>query len=82
MTLKVEIGRIAKDIGAKQNILNTVKESLVKAKRINKELKVIQHQVDLLEDLDKVVKGNRFVEYVATNQLKYIALEASKRLEE
>ena len=24
--------------------------------------------------------GNKFVEYVATNQLKYIALEASKRL--
>ena len=42
---------------------------------------MVQHQVDLLEDLDKIVQGNRFVEYVATNQLKYIALEASKRLE-
>ncbi len=80
-TLKVEVGRIAQDIGAKQNILKTVQDSIVRAKKLNTELKVIQHQVDLLEDLDKIVQGNRFVEYVATNQLKYIALEASKKLE-
>ncbi len=80
--LKVEIGRISKEIGAKQNILNTLKESLVKVKDLNQELKAVSHKVDLLEDLDEVVKGNRFVEYVATNQLKYIALEASKRLED
>lgn len=80
--LKVEIGRISKEIGAKQNILNTLKESLVKVKDLSKELKAVSHKVDLLEDLDEVVKGNRFVEYVATNQLKLIALEASKRLED
>ncbi len=80
--LKVEIGRISKEIGAKQNILNTLKESLVKVKDLNQELKAVSHKVDLLEDLYEVVKGNRFVEYVATNQLKYIALEASKRLED
>lgn len=79
--LKVEVGTIAKDIGAKQNTLNTLRESIEKVKELNKELKVVQHSVDLLEDLDKIVQGNRFVEYVATNQLKYIALEASKRLE-
>ncbi|MPM11191.1 Chromosome partition protein Smc [bioreactor metagenome] len=78
--LKVEVGTIAKDIGAKQNTLNTLRESIEKVKELNKELKVVQHSVDLLEDLDKIVQGNRFVEYVATNQLKYIALEASKRL--
>jgi exonuclease SbcC len=81
-TLKVEVGRIAQDIGAKQNILKTIQDSINTAKKLNIELKVIQHQVDLLEDLDKIVQGNRFVEYVATNQLKYIALEASKKLEE
>lgn len=79
--LKVEVGTIAKNIGAKQNTLNTLRESIEKVKELNKELKVVQHNVDLLEDLDKIVQGNRFVEYVATNQLKYIALEASKRLE-
>ena len=44
-------------------------------------MRKVQHKVDLLDDLDKTIQGNRFVEYVATNQLKYIALEASKRLE-
>lgn len=79
--LKIEIGKISQDIGSKQTILSTLKESLDKIKDLNKELKVVQHKVDLLDDLDKIVQGNRFVEYVATNQLKYIALEASNRLE-
>jgi len=79
--LKLENSNIAKEIGAKENIINALKESLDKIKDITKELKNVQHKVDLLEDLDKTIQGNRFVEYVATNQLKYIALEASKRLE-
>lgn len=79
--LKIEISRISQDIGSKQTILSTLKESLDKIKDLNKELKAVQHKVDLLDDLDKIVQGNRFVEYVATNQLKYIALEASNRLE-
>lgn len=80
-SLKIEIGDISKDIGGKESILTTLKKSLEKVKDLNKELKVVKHKVDLLDDLDKIVQGNRFVEYVATNQLKYIALEASKRLE-
>ena len=79
--LKVKNSNIAKEIGAKENIINALKESLDKIKGITKELKNVRHKVDLLEDLDKTIQGNRFVEYVATNQLKYIALEASKRLE-
>lgn len=79
--LRVESGELSKEIGAKQNILSSLKESLDKVKEITKELRKTQHKVDLLDDLDKIVQGNRFVEYVATNQLKYIALEASKRLE-
>lgn len=79
--LKIENSEIAKEIGAKENIINVLKESLDKIKDITKELKKVEHKVDLLEDLDKTIQGNRFVEYVATNQLKYIALEASKRLE-
>ncbi|MEF9991738.1 MAG: SbcC/MukB-like Walker B domain-containing protein [Romboutsia sp.] len=79
--LKVELGDIAKSIGAKQSTILSLKESLEKVKDLLKNQKILQHQVDLLEDLDKIIQGNRFVEYVATNQLKYIALEASKRLE-
>ena len=80
-SLRLEIGEISKEIGAKQNILNSLKESLEKIKELTKEIRQVQHKVDLLEDLDKSIQGNKFVEYVAVNQLKYIALEASKRLE-
>lgn len=80
--IKVELGNIQKEIGAKQNILSKLREDLEKIIVLNNEQKIIQHKVDLLEDLDKVIQGNRFVEYVATNQLKYVALEASKRLED
>lgn len=80
--LKVDLGRVTKEIGAKQNTIFTLKDSLEKVKVLNKDLKIVEHKVDLLEELDRIIQGNRFVEYVATNQLKYIALEASKRLEE
>lgn len=80
-TLRLEIGEISKEIGAKENILNSLKDSLEKIKELTKDIRRVQHKVDLLDDLDKIIQGNRFVEYVATNQLKYIALEASKRLE-
>ncbi|MCC0644503.1 MULTISPECIES: AAA family ATPase [unclassified Clostridioides] len=79
--MKVEIGNISKDIGANQNKLITLKDSLDKINDFNKELRLVEHKVDLLEELDKCIQGNKFVEYVSTNQLKYIALEASKRLE-
>ena len=49
---------------------------------ITKEFKQVQQKVDLLDDLDKVIQGNKLVEYVATSQLKYIAIEASKRLKD
>ncbi len=35
---------------------------------------------DLVHDLLDLVRGNKFVEYVAVTHLKYIALDASKRL--
>lgn len=79
--LKTEIGNISKEIGSKQNELFTLKSSLDKIKILNKELKKRQHKFDLLEELDKSIQGNKFVEYVATNQLRYIALDASKRLD-
>ncbi len=34
----------------------------------------------LLEDIDKLVQGNKFVEFVAMNQLEYIVLKLLKDL--
>lgn len=70
------------DIGAKQQSLKDIEKSLEKVKELIKQKKELDRVLDLLDDLDKLVQGNKFVEFVATSQLKYIAIEASKRLKE
>lgn len=42
----------------------------------------LDHKLALLSDLEKLFKGKKFVEFVAAHQLKYISMEASKRLKE
>lgn len=71
-----------KAIGETQQIVNDLKAKLKTVKELKKEEKKISHMLDLLSELSKMLEGNRFVEYVAINQLKYIAREASKWLKE
>lgn len=40
----------------------------------------LDHRLALIADLEKLFSGKRFVEFVAVSRLKYISLEASKRL--
>lgn len=42
----------------------------------------LDHRIAILSDLDKLFKGKRFVEFVATTRLKRVSLEASKKLRE
>ena len=42
----------------------------------------LDHKLSILDDLEKLFKGKKFVEFVATNQLKYVSIEACKRLKE
>lgn len=72
----------SKEIGEVQQIVKDVKEKLENIKELKKEEKRVTHKLDLLLELSKMLEGNRFVEYVAINQLKYIAKEASKWLKE
>ena len=72
----------SKEIGEVQQVVRDVKEKLETIKELKKEEKKITYKLDLLLELSKMLEGNRFVEYVATNQLKYIAKEASKWLKE
>lgn len=58
-----------------ENKLKELKELLTKKEKID-------HKLAVLDDLDKLFKGKKFVEFVAINQLKYISLEASKKLKE
>ena len=79
-TLKNEISTLRKEIGSKENELKNIEKSLSSIKELSKEIKKEEHELSLLDEINKLIMGNKFVEYVATNQLKYIALEASKRL--
>ncbi|MBE6071397.1 MAG: SMC family ATPase [Clostridium butyricum] len=55
--------------------MNEQKELLMKRKDLD-------HKIALLSDLEKLFKGKKFVEFVAAYQLKYVSIEASKRLKE
>lgn len=79
--MKVEIGNISKNIGANQNQLITLKDSLDKINDFNKQLKVVEHNVDLLEELDKCVQGNKFVEYVSTKPIKIYSVGSIKKID-
>ncbi|MCT4619905.1 MAG: AAA family ATPase [Marinisporobacter sp.] len=67
-------------IGALDSILKQMKKDLEELKAFNKDYKKVEHQLSLLYDIEKLIQGNKFVEFVAMNQLKYIARVASKRL--
>ncbi|ERI94822.1 RecF/RecN/SMC protein [Clostridiales bacterium oral taxon 876 str. F0540] len=76
--LDIKLQEIAKC----QQSIEKLKKELEELKELLKQKKELEHIQSLLDDLDKLVQGNRFVEFVAMNQLKYIALEASKRLKD
>ncbi|WP_129599690.1 SbcC/MukB-like Walker B domain-containing protein [Anaerophilus nitritogenes] len=67
-------------IASLEHTLKKMKEDLEKVKDIQKMYWEVEHQLSILSDIDKLIQGNKFVEFVAMNQLKYIAKEASKYL--
>jgi len=69
-----------KSIGAQFGALQEMERKLQEIKAILTKKTEVDHKLSLLKELDHLIQGNRFVEYVAMNQLKYISMEASKRL--
>lgn len=62
--------------------LKNIKDKLIKLGDLLKKKEKIDHKLGLLSDLENLFKGKRFVEFVATTRLKYVSIEASKRLKE
>lgn len=62
--------------------LKNIKEKLKEQKDLLEKKKELEHKLALLGDLEKLFKGKKFVEFVAANKLKYVSIEASKRLKE
>lgn len=63
-------------------LVKQIETALTKMGELRQKQQKIEHKLAILGDLDKLFKGKRFVEFVAITRLKYISLEASKKLQE
>ncbi|MGL4606796.1 MAG: AAA family ATPase [Eubacteriaceae bacterium] len=62
--------------------VNTLRRRLKEKKAINLQIEKKNEILGLIGELEGLFKGKKFVEFVAVSRLKYIAIEASKRLSE
>ncbi|MDT8718583.1 AAA family ATPase [Clostridium sp. 19966] len=69
-----------KEIASYGKGIKDMERELEEYKLLRKEKKRLQHEFSCMEDISKLVEGNKFVEFIAMNQMKYICKEASKRL--
>lgn len=76
-----EIGRLADEKKAEEILLaNEVKEGkrrLQEKRELLRAQEKLSHRKALVDQLEKLVKGKRFVEYVAREKLQYVSREAS-----
>ncbi|NEZ47489.1 exonuclease SbcC [Clostridium niameyense] len=79
---ELELKKIGNIIIIKEKEMNDMEENLKVLGTLLNEKENLEHKKALLEDIDKLIQGNKFVEFVAINQLKYIAFESSKRLKD
>lgn len=63
-------------------LVKNIEKALERVAQLSKEKEQVEHKMGILAELDKLFKGKRFVEYVASTRLKYISIEASKKLKE
>ncbi len=68
------------EAAVREKELEQIKENIATVKELRKTQKEVQKKSDMLTELSKLTEGNRFVEYMAENQLEYIAEDASVRL--
>lgn len=70
---------ISKLEAAKSNY-RQVKESFEKWLKLQAEQKSISKNKDMLEQIQKLLKGNGFIEFISEERMRYIAREASETL--
>lgn len=73
--LKKEVTTLSKELTDIEKKLKLFKDLLADKEKI-------EHKLSILNDLETLFKGKKFVEFVASHQLRYISIEASKRLQE
>lgn len=77
-----EVKKINEEIIRLKDEIIRIGDKLKEQKGLLDEKEKLQHKLAILRDLEKLFKGKKFIEFVAAHQLKYISLEASKRLKE
>jgi len=64
---------------AKSNYI-TIKKNFEKWVELEKDYKIYSNKYGMLEQIQKLLKGNSFVEFIAEERLRYIAKEATETL--
>lgn len=60
--------------------LNEVNKNILRLKELEIDIKELENRKDSLDDIYKITKGKKFVEFVSRNHLDYIARVATKQL--
>ncbi|MFW6278786.1 MAG: AAA family ATPase [Bacillota bacterium] len=80
--LEKKQGQLQQNIGACRTKIASLKEDLADKKETKKEKEEIEHESALIKEINDLVRGKSFVEFVAIRRLRYIAREASQKLME
>lgn len=81
-TLAKELEQIKKDKTGKEKDIERMKQDLTVVRELNEDVKKLKHRQNMLDELNKLMRGNSFIEFISFGQLKYVAREASNRLME
>lgn len=79
---KVEQEEKISQLEAAKSNYQQIKESFEKWIKLQEELKSISKRKDMLEQIQKLLKGNGFIEFISEERMRYIAREASETLGE
>lgn len=63
-----------------KNSYNTIKQNFQKWVELNKDYQAYKHKKEMLSEIQKLLKGNSFIEFISEERLRYIAKEASETL--
>ena len=77
---QITLSDLNKSLILKSKKLDELKLKLESIKEILEKKNKIEKKQAILKELETLFKGNKFVEFVATERLKYVSREASKRL--
>ncbi len=80
--LKADLDQIKEQLIEKQKDLKVLAAKLAQYNIWLAEKKAVDHKYGLLEDLESLFKGKKFVEFIAKTQLSYLAKDASRKLKD